>query len=164
MTINWLEEVRRREVWWDPLHLPCLWAQYVVGMSNITSFLALNVTCTSNMLPILSCNVIQDEHKVLPWLQTNVYLDMLELYVAPQLEEFQLWIIFQQDGAPPYWGSCLSVFGCIISKLVDWVRWSDTLATMIARYNPPPSSFYGGMLRTKCFWHQFQILQILRQE
>ena len=29
---------------------------------------------------------------------------MLELYVAPQLEEFQPWIIFQQDGAPPHWG------------------------------------------------------------
>ena len=28
-----------------------------------------------------------------------------ELYVAPQLEEFQPWIIFQQDGAPPHWGS-----------------------------------------------------------
>ena len=34
-------------------------------------------------------------------LQEN-YLDMLELYVAPQLEEFQPWIIFQQDGAPPH--------------------------------------------------------------
>jgi hypothetical protein len=32
-------------------------------------------------------------------------VDMLELYVAPQLEEFQPWIIFQQDGAPPHWGS-----------------------------------------------------------
>jgi hypothetical protein len=30
---------------------------------------------------------------------------MLELYVAPHLEEFQPWIIFQQDGAPPHWGS-----------------------------------------------------------
>jgi len=30
---------------------------------------------------------------------------MLELYVAPQLEEFQPWIIFQQDGAPSHWGS-----------------------------------------------------------
>jgi len=28
-----------------------------------------------------------------------------KLYVAPQLEEFQEWIIFQQDGAPPHWGS-----------------------------------------------------------
>jgi hypothetical protein len=35
----------------------------------------------------------------------TVYLDMLELYVTPQLEEFQPWIIFQQDGAPPHWGS-----------------------------------------------------------
>jgi len=26
-------------------------------------------------------------------------------YIAPQLEEFQPWIIFQQDGAPPHWGS-----------------------------------------------------------
>jgi len=37
-------------------------------------------------------------------LQEN-YLDMKELYVAPQLEEFQPWIIFQQGGAPPRWGS-----------------------------------------------------------
>jgi len=25
--------------------------------------------------------------------------------VVPKLEEFQPWIIFQQDGAPPHWGS-----------------------------------------------------------
>ena len=30
---------------------------------------------------------------------------MLELYVAHQLEEFQPWIISQQDGAPPHWVS-----------------------------------------------------------
>jgi len=30
---------------------------------------------------------------------------MLQLYVAPQLEKFQPWIIFQQDGATPHWGS-----------------------------------------------------------
>ena len=29
----------------------------------------------------------------------------MELYVAPQLEEFQLWVIFQLDGATPQWGS-----------------------------------------------------------
>jgi len=34
---------------------------------------------------------------------TNIYYK--KLYVAPQLEEFQSWIIFQQDGAPPHWGS-----------------------------------------------------------
>ena len=30
---------------------------------------------------------------------------MLELYVAPQLEESQSCIIFQQNGAPPHWVS-----------------------------------------------------------
>jgi len=34
---------------------------------------------------------------------------MLELYVAPQ-KKFQPWIIFQQDGAPPHWGSHVSRF------------------------------------------------------
>jgi len=33
-----------------------------------------------------------------------------ELYVAPQLEELQPWIIFQQDGAPPHWGSHIRRF------------------------------------------------------
>ena len=28
------------------------------------------------------------------------------------------------------------VFGCKISKQVDWERWSDTLATTIAGYHP----------------------------
>jgi len=35
---------------------------------------------------------------------------MLELYVAPQLEEFQPWIIFQQDGASPHWVSDIRRF------------------------------------------------------
>ena len=79
---------------------------------------------------------IQGEHKFFPWLQTNVYLYMMELYVAPQLEEFQPWIIFQQDGAPPHL-VCSSVFGWNISKQVVWKRWSDTLATTIAGYHSP---------------------------
>ena len=57
---------------------------------------------------------------------------------------------------------CSSVFGCNISKQVDWERWSDTLTTTTTGYHPL-ISFYGGMLRTKCFRHQFQILQIWRQ-
>jgi len=50
--------------------------------------------------------------------------------------------------------------GCNISKQVDWERRSDTLATTIAGYHRHLTSFYRGMLRTKCFRHQFQILQI----
>jgi len=30
--------------------------------------------------------------------------DYKQLFVAPQLEEFQPWIVFQQDGAPPHLG------------------------------------------------------------
>ena len=33
-----------------------------------------------------------------------------ELYVAPQLEWFQPWIIFEHDGAPPQWGSYVCRF------------------------------------------------------
>ena len=46
-----------------------------------------------------------------------------ELYVASQLEEFQPWIIFQQDDAIPHWGSHVRRFlECNISKQVDWER------------------------------------------
>ena len=34
----------------------------------------------------------------------DIYLDMLKHYVVSQLEEFQPWVVFQQDGAPPHWG------------------------------------------------------------
>jgi hypothetical protein len=44
-------------------------------------------------------------------LQEN-YVDMLELYFAPQLDEFHWWIIFQQDRAPPHWGSHVRPFLC----------------------------------------------------
>jgi hypothetical protein len=40
-----------------------------------------------------------------PTIAANDYLDMLEVYVAPQLQEFQPWIIFEQDGAPPHYVS-----------------------------------------------------------
>jgi hypothetical protein len=33
-----------------------------------------------------------------------VYLDMMEFYASPQLEEFQPWTVLQQDGSPPHWG------------------------------------------------------------
>jgi hypothetical protein len=33
-----------------------------------------------------------------------VYLDMMGLCAAPQLEEFQPWVILQEDGAQPHWG------------------------------------------------------------
>ena len=66
--------------------------------------------------------------------------------------------ISQQDGALPHWGSQVRrILGCNISKQVDLDRWSSTLATTIAGYQPPLTSFYRGMLT---FWRRtlFQIL------
>ena len=34
----------------------------------------------------------------------DIYLNMLKHYVVPQLKEFQLWVVFQQDSAPPHGG------------------------------------------------------------
>ncbi|KFM78615.1 hypothetical protein X975_09761, partial [Stegodyphus mimosarum] len=34
-----------------------------------------------------------------------VYLDMLENFVFPQLEELQPHVFLQQDGTPPHWGT-----------------------------------------------------------
>jgi hypothetical protein len=45
-----------------------------------------------------------------PTTAANDYLDMLELDVAPQLEEFRPWIISQQDGAPQHCGSHVRQF------------------------------------------------------
>ncbi|GBM39058.1 hypothetical protein AVEN_119759-1 [Araneus ventricosus] len=41
---------------------------------------------------------------------TKIYLDLLQLFIAPQLEEFQPWIMFQHDGALPHWGSLVHDF------------------------------------------------------
>jgi len=43
------------------------------------------------------------------------------------------------------------VFGCNISKEVDWERWSDTVATKITGYHPTLTSFYGGYVKHKVF-------------
>jgi len=50
---------------------------------------------------------IQDEHKVFPRLRTRI-TRKLPGHVGTLRcisEEFQPWIIFHQDGAPPHWGS-----------------------------------------------------------
>ena len=75
-----------------------------------------------------------------------------ELYVAPQLEEFQPWIIFHQDGTPPHWGSH-------VHRFLDATfpnRWigrdgPDTLATTIAGYHPPLDFFLWGYVKDKVF-------------
>jgi len=85
-------------------------------------------------------------------LQEN-YVDMLELHVAPQLEEVKPWIIFQQDGAPPHWGSH-------VRRFLDAIfpnRWigRDGPTPRSPRspdITPPPlTSFCGGYVKVKVF-------------
>ncbi|GBM50384.1 hypothetical protein AVEN_97208-1 [Araneus ventricosus] len=86
----------------------------------------------------------------------NVYLNLLQLFIAPQLEEFRPWIMFQQDGAPLHWGSLVRDF--LDETFPD--RW-------IGRDGPtpwPPLSpditpldffSFGAISRTEALPHQF---------
>ena len=48
------------------------------------------------------CGLLHDRvHE--PTVTSDTYLDMLQHFVYPQLEQLQPRIIFQQDGAPPHW-------------------------------------------------------------
>ena len=89
---------------------------------------------------------------------------MLELYVAPHLEEFQPWIIFQQDGATPHWGSHVRRF--LDATFPDrWIGRNGPTPWPPRSPDITPRDFHlWGMLRTKCFRHHFEILQIWRQE
>ena len=72
--------------------------------------------------------------------------------------------ILQEDGTPPHWGSHVGRFlGATFPN--RWIgRGGSTLWPPRSPDITPLTSFYGGMLRTKCFRHQFQILQMWRQE
>ena len=43
------------------------------------------------------------------YITANLYLD-IQLYTAPQLEKFQLLIVFQQNKALPHWVLCVRQF------------------------------------------------------
>ena len=40
----------------------------------------------------------------------TVYHDLLVEYVAPQLDDLQTSVLYQQDGAPPHWGLHVRAF------------------------------------------------------
>jgi len=75
-------------------------------------------------------------------------------------EEFQPWIIFQQDGAPPHWSSDVRRF--LDETFPNWWIGRDgpTLWPPRSPDITPLDFFSWDMLRSKCFRHQFQILQI----
>ena len=123
--------------------------------SHISSYLIEN----SRLIPFAEITDIQGECKVFPWLQTFItrklrgiqtcfFLSLLELVSKVLchvfIVTFGFWMQHFQTGG--------------LGETVRHTGHHDR------RISPPLTSFYGGMLRTKCFRHQFQILQIWRQE
>ena len=48
--------------------------------------------------------IIQPVNFAIFTITANIHLDMLKHYIAPQLEELQQWVKFQQDNAHSHWG------------------------------------------------------------
>jgi len=94
---------------------------------------------------------IQGEHKVFPCYKHLLQENYVEYKQTLQLAEIQLWITFQQDGAPPHWGSDV----CWFLDATFPNRWMVEMTRHPGhndrRISPPLTSFYGGLLRTKCF-------------
>jgi hypothetical protein len=73
-----------------------------------------------------------------------VYLDMMELYAAAQLEELQPWVVLQQDSAPPHLGLLVRQFsmqcfqtdglGGTVQHLGHHVHWTLPLWTFLLGY------------------------------
>jgi hypothetical protein len=60
-----------------------------------------------------------------------IYLDMLENYLIPQLQDMEGQVIFQQDGAPPHFDTEVRQF--LDTTFPEWIRRGGTIVW-------PPSS------------------------
>ena len=100
---------------------------------------------------------VQDEHTVFPWLQTFITRRLcgIQTYLLPLIKLVskilrQVFIVtFVTFG---FWMQPFQTGG--LGEMIRHPGHHDH------RISHPLISFYGGMLRTKCFRHQFQILQI----
>jgi len=127
---------------------PQIWPQLLLPQIS-HSLLTVNVTFQA----------IQGEHKVFPWLQT-----LQENYVEYKHNFFTINLVSK---------ILCHLFIVTFVTLGFWMQHFQTggLGEMVRhpghydrRISPPLISFHGGMLRIKCFRHQFQILLIWRQE
>ena len=109
--------------------------------------------------------VIQDEHKVFPWLQTKCLpghvgtLCCTSVRSVSAVDNFANKMVHLHTGVHMFVDFWMQHFqtgglGEMVRHLGHHDRW----------ISPPLDFFLWGMLRTKCFRHQFQISQIWRQE
>jgi hypothetical protein len=113
-------------------------------------------TCSPTCLQLLFFNE--------PAISANVYLDMLELYS----EEFQPWIIFQQDGAHPHWGSHVRRF-LDATFPIRWIG-RDGLTpgsprSPVITPPPPPDFFLWGFVKDKVYYtySSFLVIDVCNQ-
>ncbi|GBM78995.1 hypothetical protein AVEN_42420-1 [Araneus ventricosus] len=71
--------------------------------------LALHWTVSQRVSAVQQCARAGDDAtpRTMPTVTSNIYLDMLQLYAAPQFPEV---VIFQQDDAPPHYGNIVREF------------------------------------------------------
>ena len=126
-------------------------------------------TCHCSQFWVISkleqiCSIIQAEHKVFTWLQTFItrklpYVEYKHIFFLPLLKLVSkilchvFIVTFVTFG---FWMQHFQTGG--LGETVRHPGHHDH------RISHPLTPFYGGMLRTKWFRHQFQILQIWRQE
>lgn len=60
------------------------------------------VGCSENIVTLFSFYQILANNSPGIVKKLPIYVDMLEVYVVSQSNEFQPWIIFKQDEAPPH--------------------------------------------------------------
>ena len=115
-----------------------------------------------NVLRFLTTTYIQREHKVFP-----DYKKMFT-WTSRTLCCTSIRIVSSVDNFPTRWRTATLGFTC---SSVFWMQYFQTgrLGETVRhpghhdhRISPHFTSFYGGMLSTKCFRHQFEILQILK--
>jgi hypothetical protein len=56
---------------------------------------------------------------------SHSYLDMLQLYAVPQLEQESAEVIFQHDGAPPHYSATVGKFldATFPQRWIGWLPW-----------------------------------------
>ncbi|GBL96166.1 hypothetical protein AVEN_118720-1 [Araneus ventricosus] len=77
----------------------------------------------------------------------NIYPDMLQIYAIPQMQHLQPTVIFQQDGAPPYWRTYARAF-LDATFPNQWIRHGGPIALSPRSSDVTPLDFI--------FWRQRQ--------
>ena len=76
----------------------------------------------------------------------DIHPDMPKHYVVPQLEEFQPWVVFQQDGVSPHWGLMVRDF---LNQTIpnQWIGRSGSTSWPLISPDITPLNFFVGLCK-----------------